>query len=79
MSNGTILVVDDERTLARAIRGYLVEAGYEVEVAGDAEQALEMLDRLRPDVVFTDVRRASAASTCCGRSGSSTPPSPSVS
>src|SRR4029077_430978 len=41
---------------ARAIRGYLVEAGYEVEVAGDAEQALEMLDRLRPDVVFTDVR-----------------------
>ena len=56
MSSGTILVVDDERTLARAIRGYLVEAGYEVEVAGDAEQALEMLDRLRPDVVFTDVR-----------------------
>ena len=56
MSNGTILVVDDERTLARAIRGYLVEAGYEVEVANDAEQALEMLDRLRPDVVFTDVR-----------------------
>ena len=48
--------MDDERTLARAIRGYLVEAGYEVEVAGDAEQALEMLDRLRPDVVFTDVR-----------------------
>jgi len=33
MSGGTILVVDDERTLARAIRGYLVEAGYEVEVA----------------------------------------------
>ena len=56
MSSGTILVVDDERTLARAIRGYLVEAGYEVEVAGDAEQALEILDRLRPDVVFTDVR-----------------------
>ena len=25
-------------------------------MAGDAEQALEMLDRLRPDVVFTDVR-----------------------
>lgn len=56
MSNGTILIVDDERTLARAIRGYLVEAGYEAEVAGDAEQALGMLEALRPDVVFTDVR-----------------------
>jgi DNA-binding NtrC family response regulator len=56
MSSGTVLVVDDERTLARAIRAYLMEAGYEAEVAGDAEQALEMLDRLRPDVVFTDVR-----------------------
>jgi DNA-binding NtrC family response regulator len=54
--NGTILVVDDERTLARAIRGYLSEAGYEIEVAHDAESALQMLERLRPDVVFTDVQ-----------------------
>jgi DNA-binding NtrC family response regulator len=56
VSNGTILVVDDERTLARVIRIFLGEAGYETEVAHDAEAALEMLDRLRPDVVFTDVR-----------------------
>ncbi len=54
--NGTILIVDDERTLARAIRGYLVEAGYEAEVAHDAESALPMLEKLRPDVVFTDVQ-----------------------
>jgi DNA-binding NtrC family response regulator len=56
MSNGTILVVDDERTLARVVKVFLTEAGYETETAGDAESALEMLERLKPDVMFTDVR-----------------------
>jgi DNA-binding NtrC family response regulator len=56
MSTATILIVDDERTLARAIKAYLEEAGYEAEVAGDAESALPLLASLRPDVVITDVR-----------------------
>ena len=56
MSGGTVLIVDDERTLARAIRTFMTEAGYEAEVAGDAEKAMEMVESLRPDVVFADVR-----------------------
>jgi two-component system response regulator AtoC len=56
MSGSTVLIVDDERTLARAIKAFLAESGYEAEVAGDAEQALRLLDSLRPDVVFTDLR-----------------------
>jgi DNA-binding NtrC family response regulator len=56
MSTSTILIVDDERTLARAIKAFLAESGYETEVAGDAESALQLLPTLRPDVVFTDVR-----------------------
>lgn len=56
MSSSTILVVDDERTLARAIKAYLEEASHVVEVAGDAESALPLLTSLRPDVVITDVR-----------------------
>lgn len=56
MSGSTVLIVDDERTLARAIKAFLTEAGYEAEVAGDAEQALAMLETLRPDVVFSDMR-----------------------
>jgi two-component system, NtrC family, response regulator AtoC len=56
MSTSTILIVDDERTLARAIKAFLSESGYETEVAGDAETALQLLPSLRPDVVFTDVR-----------------------
>ena len=56
MSGSTVLIVDDERTLARAIKAFLVESGYEAEVAGDAEQALRLLETMRPDVVFSDVR-----------------------
>ena len=54
--SGTVLIVDDERTLARAIKAFLAESGYEAEVAGDGEQALGLLESLRPDVVFSDVR-----------------------
>jgi DNA-binding NtrC family response regulator len=54
--SGTILVVDDERTLARAVKAFLRESGYEAEVAGNAEEALGLLETLRPDVVFSDVR-----------------------
>ena len=56
MSTGTVLVVDDERTLARAIKAFLEASGYEATVADDAEAALPLLGSLRPDVVFTDVR-----------------------
>ncbi|HJR51263.1 MAG TPA: sigma-54 dependent transcriptional regulator [Gemmatimonadales bacterium] len=54
--SGTVLIVDDERTLARAVRAFLIESGYDAEVAPDAEQALGMLETLRPDVVFSDMR-----------------------
>src|ERR687895_239181 len=55
-SGSSVLIVDDERTLARAVKAFLSEAGYEAEVASDGERALELLPTLRPDVVFTDVR-----------------------
>ncbi|MGH7704141.1 MAG: sigma-54-dependent transcriptional regulator [Gemmatimonadales bacterium] len=56
MTGATVLIVDDERTLARAIKAFLVEHGYEAEVAGDAERALELLETLRPDVIFSDYK-----------------------
>jgi hypothetical protein len=49
---GTVLIVDDERTLARAIKAFLLESGYEAEVAPDAEQAIGLLETLRPDVML---------------------------
>jgi len=56
MSGPTVLIVDDERTLARSIKTFLTESGYEAEVAGDAETALQLLESFRPDVIFADVR-----------------------
>jgi two-component system, NtrC family, response regulator AtoC len=56
MTGTTVLIVDDERTLARAMKAFLAESGYEAEVAADGEAALALLERLRPDVVFSDVR-----------------------
>ncbi|HXY32215.1 MAG TPA: sigma-54 dependent transcriptional regulator [Gemmatimonadaceae bacterium] len=56
MTASTVLIVDDERTLARSMKAFFAESGYEAEVAGAGEQALEMLERLHPDVVFTDLR-----------------------
>jgi two-component system response regulator AtoC len=51
----SILVVDDERTLARSIKLFLIDHKYDAEVAEDPEKALELLERLRPDLVFLDV------------------------
>ena len=56
MSGATVLIVDDEHSLARSAKAFLADHGYETEVAGTAEQALELLASLQPDVVFADVR-----------------------
>jgi two-component system response regulator AtoC len=52
----TVLIVDDERTLARSIKLFLRDQGYETEVAEDGEAALKLLPEIRPDLVFLDVR-----------------------
>ena len=56
MSGSTVLIVDDEQSLARSAKAFLADHGYEAEVAGTGEQALELLAALQPDVVFADVR-----------------------
>ena len=50
----TILVVEDEEKLRRVIELQLKTAGYEVEQAGTAEDALKLADRA--DVILTDLR-----------------------
>jgi DNA-binding NtrC family response regulator len=56
MSGSTVLIVDDEQTLARSAKEFLGDHGYDAEVAGSAEKALQLLETLQPDVVFADVR-----------------------
>jgi DNA-binding NtrC family response regulator len=52
----TVLIVDDEKTLARSIKLFLEEQGYEAEVANDGDRALELLEKTHPDIVFLDLR-----------------------
>jgi two-component system KDP operon response regulator KdpE len=50
-----ILVVDDERQITRVLRTSLQSSGYEVSVANDGEEGLEMFKTLAPDLVITDL------------------------
>ena len=51
-----ILVVDDERAVRESLRRALELEGYEVELAGDGEEALERLSSAMPaDVAILDV------------------------
>jgi len=56
MTGSTVLIVDDEQTLARSAKAFLADHGYEAEVATSGEKAMELLENLQPDVVFADVR-----------------------
>ena len=50
-----ILVVDDNRDAASTIGRFLSEVGYEVQIAGDASQALSAAMVIRPHVAVIDI------------------------
>jgi signal transduction histidine kinase/CheY-like chemotaxis protein len=49
------LVVDDEPDSTEVVRTLLANCGAEVRVAASASQALDILDRWKPDVLITDI------------------------
>jgi response regulator RpfG family c-di-GMP phosphodiesterase len=51
-----ILIVDDEETIRLALRKFLRSRGYEVEVAGSGDQAMQILDRESFSLMLCDVR-----------------------
>ncbi len=53
---GSVLVVDDEPVILKIVAEVLDEIDVSTSVALDAESALRLLERERPDVVLTDVR-----------------------
>ena len=50
-----ILVVDDEPQIARVMRRSLAARGYEVQVANEGEEALDIFNAWSPDLVITDL------------------------
>jgi len=52
---GSVLVVDDEPTIAEVVSRYLERAGYRTRVAYDGVEALELVAKQRPDLVVLDL------------------------
>lgn len=55
-SRGSVLVVDDEPTVAEVLSRYLQRAGYATEIASDGETAMNAATALHPDLVVLDVK-----------------------
>src|SRR5215813_10741269 len=51
----TILVVDDSPTSRMAVTRLLRDEGYRMMVAGDGEEALNLVQAEQPDVVIADI------------------------
>ena len=51
-----ILVIDDDDAIRRWLTEYLVDLGYETQVAVDGDHAIRSAVALRPDLILLDVR-----------------------
>jgi adenylate cyclase len=54
-TNARILIVDDTPTNIQTLTAILKEKGYQISVATNGRQALEVLSRMRPDLILLDV------------------------
>jgi DNA-binding response OmpR family regulator len=52
---GKVLVVEDDKFLVHAYSLKLEKAGFEIQVANDGEQALEVLKTFMPHVIILDL------------------------
>jgi DNA-binding response OmpR family regulator len=55
MSKKVILAVDDEPNILMSIEFILDMEGYEVHTARDGDEALEVAERVRPDLILLDI------------------------
>ena len=51
----TILVVDDDPTICMVASAHLRQAGYQVQIAGNGQAMLEMLEDVQPELILLDV------------------------
>ncbi len=55
MSNGKVLVVDDDSNICELLRLYLEKEGYEVVIANDGMTAVKMFNSEMPDITLLDI------------------------
>jgi CheY-like chemotaxis protein len=51
----TVLIVEDEPSMQRALKSKLEHGGYEVQTASDGEEAVTILKTVAPDLVLLDL------------------------
>ena len=56
MKQGRVLVVDDDSSLRRVMKLQLEEAGYQVSLAQDGDDAWSVLRKVEPQLVITDLQ-----------------------
>jgi CheY-like chemotaxis protein len=56
MTAEPVLVVDDNAVNLKLVRVILVREGYDVRTAGDAEEALRMLETFTPRLILMDIQ-----------------------
>ena len=64
-STARLLVIDDEPDLRTLYELTLQRAGYQVQTAGDVQQARTLLQQQLFDVVITDMRPMAASFSAC--------------
>jgi two-component system, OmpR family, alkaline phosphatase synthesis response regulator PhoP len=55
VSEGRVLLVEDEPALARGLSDMLRTQGFDVHIAGDGRRGLDMATSLRPDLILLDI------------------------
>ena len=52
---GVIVVIEDDPDVQRLLAALLEEAGHQVETARDGVEGVQVVERVRPDLVLVDV------------------------
>lgn len=62
----TILIVEDDKSLQTYLKDLLLDNGYAIKIASDGVQALEMFEKVSPDLVVLDLNlpKMSGESVC---------------
>ncbi|HDZ22939.1 MAG TPA: sigma-54-dependent Fis family transcriptional regulator, partial [Desulfobacteraceae bacterium] len=56
MGTAKILIVDDELIMRESLAGWLERDGHQVDKAASGEEALEMLENIRYDILLLDIK-----------------------
>jgi hypothetical protein len=73
VADRTILVVEDEATIAGSVAARLRKEGFAVEIAADGPAAVDRARALLPDLVILDVMRAHVMQMLLGGSSHAIP------